>query len=83
MYLSYGKEIDEKFKSIRYVVPYKDPVYAIVTLDENGASIKGTKSDYVGPSPEEMGVYAEGSKFVEHNIHVTAEILDRELPWKK
>jgi len=79
----YGKEIDEKFKSIRYVAPYKDPVYAIVTLDENGASIKGTKSDYVGPSPEEMGVYAEGSKFVESNIKITAEILDRELPWKK
>lgn len=79
----YGKEIDEKFKSIRYVAPYKDAVYAIITMDDEGVDIKGTKSDYVGPSPEEMGVYGEGSKFKEANIVITAEIQDRYLPYAR
>ena len=82
----YGEEIDEKCKSIRYVAPYKDAVYAIVTIDEEAIRIQGTKSEFVGKTPEELGIYAEGSKFREDKeagIAITAEILDRYLPYQK
>ena len=40
-----------------YLTPYKDAVYAIVEMDEDGAMLTGTKSKFVGSSPEETGVY--------------------------
>lgn len=57
----YTKEIDEKFPNIKYTVPYKDSIFAIVTLDENGIDIKGTKSKFVGITPEEQGLYKPGT----------------------
>lgn len=57
----YGAQIDEKYPNIKYTAPYKDPVFAIVTMDEKGMQIKGTQSRFVGPSPEELGVYEENS----------------------
>jgi len=62
--LRYGKEIDEKYPNIKYTVPYVDSVYAIVTLDETGARVQGTKSEFVGISPEEQGVYKGGGYFI-------------------
>ena len=32
----YSSEIEAKFPNLQFVVPYADPIYAIVTLDENG-----------------------------------------------
>ena len=79
----YGKEIDEKFKSIRYVAPYKDALYGIVTLDDDAITIKGVQSDFVGKSPEELGVYAEDSPYKKAGVVITAEVQDRYLPYKK
>lgn len=56
----YSEEIDEKYPWIKYTAPYKDPVYATVTLEPDGTiKIEGTKSEWVGPSPQEMGYPVE------------------------
>ncbi len=49
----YTEEINKKFTSLRYVVPFEDPLYAIVEIDSTGKLImKGTKSRYVKPEPD-------------------------------
>ncbi len=77
----YGEEIDAKFPDMRHVIPYREPIFAIVTIDENGVKIKGKSTDYVGKTPEELGLYNPDSKFLENDIRVTAEIEDRYLPF--
>ena len=82
----YGKEIDEKYPNIKYVVPYKDPVYAIVTMDEKGIDIKGTQSEFVGISPDDMGLYSKPDSWwkevYEPHIRSTPSQEDRYLPFK-
>jgi len=79
----YGKEIDEKYPNIKYTVPYVDSVYAIVTLDETGARVQGTKSEFVGISPEEQGVYKGGGYFSKVGEGaITPSMADRFLPFK-
>jgi len=52
----YTKDIDKQFPIIKYTAPYKDPLYAMVTLEVSGKiHIDGVQSDWVGPSPKEMG----------------------------
>lgn len=53
----YTKEIDEKYPFIKCTAPYKESIYAIITMDEKGAYIKGKSSEIVGISPQEQGVY--------------------------
>ena len=54
----YSKRIDIRFPKIKEVAPYKDPLYAIVTIEKNGIiKIEGTESEWVGPSPKELGRY--------------------------
>ena len=53
----YGKEIDEKFPYIKYTVPYKDSLYALVTVDPERSfmKIEGVRSEFVGPAPWKLG----------------------------
>jgi len=51
----YSDEIDEKYPNIRYVVPYKDPIFAIVTITDGVIDIRGRKSEFVGITPAEQG----------------------------
>ena len=53
----YGEEIDGKYPNIRYVVPYASSVYAIVELDGDGATVKGTRGEFVGKTPDELNFY--------------------------
>lgn len=75
----YGEEMDALFPDLQHVIPYKEPIFAIVTIDDKGADIKGCATEYVGKSPEELGLYNEGSGFLKHNIRVTADIKSRYL----
>ena len=77
----YTAEIDEKYPNIRYVAPYSEAVYAIVTLDSTGASITGPKGSIVGISPEDQGVYAKGTGFSKtiRPGSITAATQDRRL----
>ena len=63
----YSKEIDEKYPNLRYTIPYKDPLWAVMTIYDDGEIfIEGRKSEFVGPSPSEMGIglYDEGYPIV-------------------
>lgn len=52
----YSPEVDKNFPYIKYTAPYRDSVYAIVTLEAEGSmTIEGLSSEFVGPSPWELG----------------------------
>ncbi|AWW32205.1 alkaline phosphatase [Echinicola strongylocentroti] len=53
----YSEQVDENYPWIKYTAPYKDPLWATITIASNGKiNIKGKKSSFVGPSPKQMGV---------------------------
>ncbi len=82
----YGKEIDEKYPNVRYVAPYKEPLFAIVELDCNSAKITGQKSEIVGRTPDELGYYdsGRGKSLIDlGEPRVTAMIKDRLLTFLK
>lgn len=55
--IRYSPAIDKKHPYIKYTVPYKKSLFAVVTLDvANGfLAIAGRGSEFVGPSPWEIG----------------------------
>ena len=54
--LRYSAAIDAAFPYIKYTAPYKDPLYAIVQVEQDGCiHIKGAESQWVGPAPSELG----------------------------
>lgn len=55
--IRYSEEIDRKHPYIKYTVPYKDPVFALVTVDleQKELRIEGRRSEFVGPAPWELG----------------------------
>jgi hypothetical protein len=65
----------QEYKSLPNIAPYKDPLYAFVTVDTSGkVIIEGVRSEWVSPSPHEMGmpVRVYGSQY-------TPEISDYEV----
>lgn len=64
---------EERYPNLRYTFPYRGPVYAIVTLDEAGAAIRGRQSGFVPPSPAELGYTA---------ARVSAGVEDRVFQWR-
>ncbi|MBK7106931.1 MAG: metallophosphoesterase [Ignavibacteriae bacterium] len=68
-FIRYSEEIDKKFKWIKYTAPYKDPLFTIVEISSEGfIKIVGKKSEYVGPSPWELGYPEHLRKFVKSEI---------------
>lgn len=68
----FDPETEERFPDLRYTFPYREPVYAIVTLDENGVRIRGRRSSFFPPVPAELGYTAAA---------VSASVEDREFRW--
>lgn len=67
--LRYSKEIDSNFKWIKYTAPYKDPLFTVIEISSEGyIKISGKKSEYVGPSPWELGYPEHLKKFVKPEI---------------
>jgi predicted phosphodiesterase len=55
-HVRYSEAIDKKYPWIKYTVPYRDPLFALVTLEADGTiHIEGTQSEWVGPSPWDSG----------------------------
>ena len=81
----YSNEIDQKFPNIKYVAPYKESVFAIFALDENGAMVKGVSSSFVGKTPDELGKYTKDTGWVrmERPLVITPSIRDRYIPFLK
>lgn len=53
----YSEDIDKQYPYIKYTVPYKDPLFAMVTVDPRRGflTIEGRTSEFVGPSPWDLG----------------------------
>jgi len=53
----YSEAIDAAHPYIKYTVPYKDPIFALITMDlaQGSLSIEGSRSSFVGPAPWELG----------------------------
>lgn len=55
---SYSKKIHEKRKAISKTCPYKDCVFALLTIDpiKGNVTVEGVQSEWVGDSPAELGI---------------------------
>ncbi len=78
----YGKEIDEKYPNIQYTAPYKDSLFAIIEIDDKGASVKGIQSEYVGPSPLELGAAEDWTWCRDIAYELSPSIRDRYIPFE-
>lgn len=52
----FSEEINRKRPALKYTLPYKDALYGIVTLTGKGMELKGVKSEFIAPGPEELGI---------------------------
>lgn len=52
----YPEEVNRKFGLLQYSMTYDRPLYAIVTLDGKGASVKGTQAEFVPPTPADLNM---------------------------
>ncbi len=55
---SYPPEVHSKFRSVEYTCPYRDSLFATLTLDPaNGRiELKGRESEWVGKSPSQLAI---------------------------
>lgn len=74
----YSKEMYEQRPSLIYSAPYKDGLYAIVDIDNEGISIDGVQSEFLKPTPQEL---YNGMEFA-HDLPLIAEIKDMYIPLK-
>ena len=72
---TYGEAIEREHPLLRCVFPYRDPLFAIVTISDEGIRIEGRESEIVGPMPSDLHFSKKG--LVDP---VTASIKDRFLP---
>ncbi len=54
--IRYSEELDKKFPWIKFTVPYKDPIWAIAEISPGTLNLYGKRTEFVGPTPEELGV---------------------------
>jgi len=67
--IRYSNEVDKNFKWIKYTAPYKDPLFTVVEISTEGyIMMSGKKSEYVGPSPWDLGYPTELKKYVKPKI---------------
>lgn len=68
-HIRYSPEIDEKFRWIKYTAPHKEPLFSIVEISSEGfIKIDGKKTEWVGPSPWEVGYPEFLKKYVRPEI---------------
>ncbi len=73
--IRYSKEVDKAHPLIKYTVPYKDPIWAMIEIEHNGKiTIKGKESVFVGTSPEKLGV-----NMTDYIYPIVPGISDRKL----
>lgn len=79
----FDEELEKQYPWLWCVVPHKKALYAIITMDEDGALVKGVKGEYVGKTPQELGVF-DIDYYVSQDARVdlTPSIEDRYIPFK-
>lgn len=56
-HVRFSEEVNKTHEHLKYTAPYKDPLWAFLTVYENGLfELKGRKTTYIGPSPAELGM---------------------------
>lgn len=52
----FSDEIEKKYPYIQYTAPYKEPLWATISLYADGAiQVEGKETAFVGPTPAELG----------------------------
>jgi 3',5'-cyclic AMP phosphodiesterase CpdA len=81
-HIRFGPEIDKANPSEKMTAPYKDALYATVTLDPfSGITLKGVQSEFVSPDPWELGL-PEKKGTSRDKERCIARISDRKIPIK-
>ena len=73
----YPKAIYEKYPSLVNMATYKDSLFAMVSVNDDGIKVEGNKSEWVGPSPDELGLTE-----AVYGIELSAKISDRNFIFK-
>lgn len=53
---SYAPEVHERYPWLKYIIMYKDPLYAVVTIDEQKLQVIGMESCYQTITPCNVGI---------------------------
>lgn len=77
---SMSSDVHEKFPSLAFTCPYADPIFAMLILDPKSKkiSIQGKKSQWIGPSPLELGYTILSES--EQREHLRPEISSLKIP---
>ena len=83
-YERFNPDIEERFPNLKYAIPFKDPLFTVITVSTSGIRIEGCKTEYIPPGPEELGI-TEDPKIATPFIipYITPVIMERELIWDK
>jgi 3',5'-cyclic AMP phosphodiesterase CpdA len=73
-HIRYSEQVDEDYPWIKFTVPYKDPLWALAELSTDTFRLSGKKTEFVGPSPEKLGV-----DMSEFGYPVVPYISDKEI----
>ena len=52
----YPKEVNDKYGLLSRSITYTKPLYAIVTLNDKGATVKGVKAEFMPPTPKDLNL---------------------------
>ncbi|MCT4643545.1 MAG: metallophosphoesterase [Carboxylicivirga sp.] len=52
----YSDEIHKQFPHLKSIIPYKDPLYAKIIIDNGQLKLEGIQSRFVPPTPRELGI---------------------------
>lgn len=72
---TYGKELERKYQHLQSIFPYREPLFAIIEIDDNEIVIRGRESEFVGATPEAMAFKKPGLC-----DKITAGVKNRVLP---
>lgn len=68
----FPKNIEEKYPNLKYTLPYRDAVFAMVKIKTGGKiEIEGIRSNFIQPGPKELGL--ENTDF---SADITSRILE-------
>ncbi len=52
----FPKEINDRYSLMKYSMMYDRPLWATVTLTDDGLTIRGVRGEFIPPTPEEVGI---------------------------
>lgn len=64
-HVRYSYEVDKNFKWIKYTAPFKEALFTTVEISSKGTiKIAGKETEWIGPSPWELGYPEEKKKYM-------------------